>query len=176
MKKILETSRLILREFDLSDAKNMWLLNKDPDVIRYTGDPPFESVENAKLFLDNYTDYHRNGYGRWAVILKDPNEFIGWCGLKLNEDSKADIGFRFYKKYWNKGYATESAKACLQYGFNHLKLIEIIGRASIYNKSSIKVLEKIHMIYQKTEINTGLGNSVYYSLNNKEYLVLRKSE
>ena len=73
----------------------------DPDVIKYTGNPPFESEEEAKFFLDNYNDYNKNGFGRWAVILKDTKEFICWCGLKLNEDDLIDIGFRFFKKYWN---------------------------------------------------------------------------
>ena len=171
MKKILETSRLILREFELHDAKEMWELNNDPDVIKYTGDPPFESVEEAKLFLKNYSDYQKNGFGRWAVLLKDTNEIIGWCGLKLNDDTKVDIGFRFFKKYWNNGYATESAKACLQYGFKNLELTEIIGRASVYNKPSIKVLENIHMNYWKTETYPGLGDTVYYRISHKEYFL-----
>jgi len=145
----------------------MWKLNKDRDVIKYTGDSSFASVKEAKLFLINYTDYQKNGFGRWAVILKNTNEFIGWCGLKLDKDSTIDIGFRFFKKHWNKGYATESATACLQYGFNNLKLTEIIGRASIHNKSSIKVLEKIHMRYWKTEFYNEIGESVFYKTDSK---------
>ena len=146
----------------------MWKLNMDPDVIKYTGDPPFESEEEAKFFLDNYNDYNKNGFGRWAVILKDTKEFIGWCGLKLNEDDLIDIGFRFFKKYLNNGYATESASACLQYGFNNLKLTEIIGRASAENIVSIIVLEKLQMNYWKTEVHDGIGNSVYYKINSTE--------
>ena len=95
LKKILETSRLILREFKLYDAKKMWKLNKNQGVIKYTGDPHFKSIKEAELFLKNYTDYQKNGFGRWAVLLKNTNEFIGWCGLKLNEDTHVDIGFRF---------------------------------------------------------------------------------
>ena len=54
MKKILETQRLILREFELSDAKKMWKLNNDPEIIRFTGDSAFGSIERARLFLENY--------------------------------------------------------------------------------------------------------------------------
>ncbi len=165
MKQIIETKRLILREFELEDSKKLWELNCDPDVIKFTGDKPFSSIKKAKEFLNNYRDYQINGYGRWAVILKSTNEFIGWCGLKLNEDSKVDIGFRFFKKYWNNGYATESATACLQHGFNILKLTEIIGRASVDNIASINILEKIQMNYWKTELHDGIGNSVYYKIN-----------
>ena len=60
-----------------------------------------------------------------------------------------DIGFRFFKKYWNKGYATESSKACLSYGINELKMTEILGRAMKENKASIRVLEKIGLEFEK---------------------------
>ena len=70
IKLITETPRLILREFALDDAKSMWELNSDPEVIKYTGDPPFETIEKAREFLLNYKDYEKNGFGRWAVITK----------------------------------------------------------------------------------------------------------
>ena len=169
MIKILETSRLILREFELHDAQKMWELNNDPDVIKYTGDAPFSSIEDAEIFLKKYTDYKKNGYGRWAVIVKHTGEFIGWCGLKLNEDDLVDIGFRFFKKDWNKGYATESAKACIEYGFNQLKMKEIIGRAAIENTASIKVLEKLQMNFWKFDNCKGISNSAYYKLIVEKY-------
>lgn len=128
MKYILETTRLKLRELDLMDTKYFYDLNSNPNVIKYTGDSAFNSIEDANQFLENYQDYELNGYGRWAVILKETNQFIGWCGLKLNSH-ETDIGFRFFEEEWNKGYATESAIACLNYGFEKLKLRSIIGRA-----------------------------------------------
>ena len=93
MKIILETNRLILREFDIQDAKNMYELNLDTEVIQYTGDKAFNSIEDAESFLENYNDYQINGFGRWTVLLKSNKEFIGWCGLKLNEERFVDIGF-----------------------------------------------------------------------------------
>ena len=71
------------------------------------------------------------------MISKEFSEFLGCCGLKLNEENLIDLGFRFFQREWGKGYATESAKASLEYGFNNLKINEIIGRASIDNKASI---------------------------------------
>ncbi|MGL4581624.1 MAG: GNAT family N-acetyltransferase [Flavobacterium sp.] len=148
MKYILETERLLLRELTIDDATNFYQLNLNPNVMRYTGDDAFSSVEEAHTFLANYSDYERNGYGRWAVIRKEDNAFLGWCGLKYNADiGETDIGFRFFEEFWNKGYATESAKACLEYGFTTLGLPHIIGRAMRENMASIKVLEKIGLVY-----------------------------
>ncbi len=151
MKKIIETNRLYLRELSIRDAENFYFLNLDEEVIRYTGDKPFETIEDAKLFLENYNPYIEYGYGRWAVIDKSNEEFLGWCGLKFSSElQETDIGFRFYKKHWNNGFATESAKACLDYGFEKLKLQRIVGRAMEANIASIKVLEKIEMKYVET--------------------------
>lgn len=167
---IKETKRLLLREFHLSDSAELFLLNSDPDVIRYTGDPPFESINEAKNFVKNYSEYKKNGYGRWAVILKETNSFIGWCGLKLNEENMVDLGFRFYKKNWGRGYATEAAEASLEYGFNELNLDLIIGRAALDNTASIKVLEKLNMRYWKNDLCHGIANSAYYTISISEYM------
>lgn len=149
MKFIIETERLLLREFILDDAEKFYQLNLNPNVIRYTGNTAFKSIYEAKMFLENYNDYKANGYGRWAVINKNSSEFIGWCGLKYCElENETDIGFRFFEEEWNKGYATESAAACLKYGFDKLKLNRIIGRAMKENAASIKVLKKIGLVYE----------------------------
>lgn len=164
MKLIIETPRLILREFILSDAEKMYDLNKDPEVLQYTGDLPFNSIQEARNFLEHYSDYERNGFGRWAVVRKDDSEFIGWCGLKLNEENLIDLGFRFFQKFWNRGYATESAKACLEYGFSVLHLNEVVGRAMKENTGSIRVLEKLGMEFWKEQEVEGLHNAVYYRI------------
>jgi ribosomal-protein-alanine N-acetyltransferase len=146
MKKILQTNRLYLRELTVDDAENFYLLNSDADVIKYTGDKPFESIEKARQFLENYKPYQEFGYGRWAVIDKTNEAFLGWCGLKFSSElQETDIGFRFFKKYWNQGFATESAKACIHFGFENLNLTKIVGRAMQENTASVKVLEKTGM-------------------------------
>ena len=159
---ILETERLVLRQFELSDARHFHELNNDPAVIRYTGDPPFESVEAAEEFIRSYKVYERDGYGRWAVELKANGEFLGFCGLRLDDDgSETDIGFRFHQRHWGKGYATESAKACLEYGLKTLGLKRIIGRAMHENKASIRVLEKLGMRYSQDGFCHGHDAAIY---------------
>lgn len=162
MKIMLETPRLICREFNAGDGENAYHLNADPEVLKYTGDEPFESIEAATQFLNNYPDYKKNGYGRWAVIRKEDQQFLGWCGLKLHDDGTVDIGYRFAKRFWNQGYGTESAAACLEYGFKTLQLDEIIGRAAKENTASIRIFEKLDMQYWKDDICHGIDNAVIY--------------
>lgn len=146
MSTIIETERLILREFSAEDARGMFELNNDPEVLRYTGDEPFLSETNAQQFIFNYDHYQRNGFGRWTCLLKPSSEYVGWCGLRYSEQSKeVDIGFRFMRQYWGRGLATEAAKACLKYGKEQLGLQKIVGRACRDNGASIRVLEKMGM-------------------------------
>lgn len=166
MKTVLETERLILRELNVNDAQNFYELNSNPNVIKYTGDEAFKNISEAADFLENYKDYEINGYGRWAVINRQTNKFVGWCGLKFSkEKNETDIGFRFFENEWNKGFATESAKACLDYGFENLNLDEITGNALKANKASIKVLEKIGLRYLKDE-EFHDGEGVIYKIKN----------
>jgi [ribosomal protein S5]-alanine N-acetyltransferase len=168
MKKIIETNRLYLRELSIDDAQNFYLLNADEEVIKYTGDKAFKCVDEAKTFLENYNPYQKYGYGRWAVIDKSNDEFLGWCGLKFSPElEEVDLGFRFFKKHWNNGFATESAKACLNYGFENLQLNKIVGRAMEANLASIKVLEKTGMQFVNI-IDFEKHRGVLYEIYNKK--------
>lgn len=166
MNLILETERLLLREFSVIDSENFYRLNENPNVIKYTGNTPFKTIEEARFFLENYNDYSENGFGRWAVLNKKNSEFLGWCGLKYDKGSdETDIGFRFFEEQWNKGFATESAKACLDYGFKTLKLKSIIGRAMLKNEASIQVLKKIGLVFEK-EFDFDGEKGVIYRIEN----------
>jgi RimJ/RimL family protein N-acetyltransferase len=150
---ILETTRLYLREHTADDALNAYNLNLDPEVVKYTGDVSFTSVEEAQNFLLNYDHYRKYGFGRWAVILKQTNDYLGWCGLKYTPDlDEFDIGFRLMKMHWNQGYATEAAKACLEIGFNKFNMKAIVGRAMKKNLASIKVLQKLGLTFIEERI------------------------
>lgn len=162
MKTIIETNRLLLREFNTDDAEHFYHLNLNPNVIRYTGNSTFKNIEEAETFLENYSDYQKNGFGRWAVIEKSSSEFLGWCGLKYDENlDETDIGFRFFEHFWNRGFATESAKGCNDYGFNELNLKKIVGKAMKENSVSIKVLVKIRLEYERDCDFDGKEGSVY---------------
>jgi len=154
MNIIIETKRLILRTFTHDDAQLIYDLNLDPDVIRYTGDP-IEDLDHAQEVLEQtiLPQYALYDHGRWAVHVKPDMEFIGWCGLKARpERNEIDLGYRFMKKAWGKGYATEAAFASIQYGFEKLRLQRIVGRAMPRNTGSLHVLEKCGMKFIGDEI------------------------
>ena len=166
---LLETERLQLREITAADAPVMYELNRDPEVIQYTGDEAFESIAETETFIRNYQDYARNGYGRWAVVRKEDGATLGWCGLKyLPESGETDIGYRFFKKYWGQGYATEAAKACLEFGFNKLGLEAIVARAMHANLASINVMKKLGMTY-RNEVTCEAHPAVCYQITKPEF-------
>ena len=146
---ILETPRLLLRKVIIDDAPFFYELNSNPLVVQYTGDVAFKDLEDAKNivhFLQR--QYEENGYARLTVIEKNKGTTIGWCGLKYHNDAQdTDIGYRFMQQYWGKGYATEAAQACLNYGFETLNLTRIVADAMKENTASINVLKKLGMTY-----------------------------
>ena len=156
-----------MREFREEDAKSMYELNNDPNVIRYTGDDPFVSLQAARDFIRGYDAYDKFGRGRLTLLLKDTLEYVGWCGLKYDPKStETDLGFRLLKKFWNKGYATEAAVRSVEHGFKDLELRKIIGRAMQENMASIKVLKKIGMVFEK-EFQAHGGICVQYCIHNR---------
>lgn len=157
MHVIIETARLVLRQFEPGEGQLIYTLNEDPEITRYTGDP-VRDLDHAEeilreVILPQYTLYN---HGRWAVHTKPGMEFIGWCGLKYRPElDEIDLGYRFMKQAWGKGYATEAAKASVRYGFEKLGLRRIVGRAMPENIASIKVLEKCGMRYVGEEVVDG---------------------
>jgi len=151
---ILSTPRLYLREFTIGDAQLLIDLNSTIDVTRYTGDGPVKDLEEAKRILTEIIfPQYKNKIGRWAVHLKDTNEFIGWCGLKyIADNNEVDLGYRFFKQYWGKGYATESAKAVLDYGINTMHLKNIVAQAAKANTASLNVIKKLGFVYLKDDL------------------------
>lgn len=146
---MLTTSRLKMRPVKIEDAENLYELNLDPEVVRYTGDTSFKSVLESQKFIQErmIPQFEKTKMSRFMVYQED--HFLGWCGLKFHpETNEVDLGYRFARKYWGKGLATESSRACLDYGLNQLKLHRIIAKAMPENIASIKVMIKLGMKYR----------------------------
>lgn len=163
MQIFIETERLIVRELVPSDDQGMFLLDSDPEVHRYLGNKPVQTIKQAREIIAFIRQqYIANGIGRWAVVKKETNEFVGWTGLKLikeplNKHSNFyDVGYRLIKKYWGKVYATESARASIDYGFNKLGLREIYAMADVQNDASNKVLQKVGLRFVETFLLDGV--------------------
>ena len=121
-------------------------MNEDWDCIKFTGDVAFKNLEEAENLVKNYDHYQKYGFGRWPVLDKVSGEFLGWCGLKYDEElEEYDLGFRFLKRHWGKGYATEGAKAALEYAFNNLKLNKVVSFTADSNIPSESVMKKLGM-------------------------------
>lgn len=148
---VAETTRLLLKQFSPDEAEYFYLLNADPEVIKFTGDVAFGDVEEARAFLVNYNHYQRYGFRRWSVYLKESETYLGFCGLNYSPAAnEVDVGFRLYRRFWNLGYATESAKAALKTGFEVYSLEKILGRAMEANLASQRVLLKLGMKLAKS--------------------------
>jgi RimJ/RimL family protein N-acetyltransferase len=139
----LYTERLYLREMLPEDAADMFELNSDIEVIRYTGDTPFKTIQDAYDLLSNYDQYEKYKTGRLSVFIKETNEYIGFCGVKTLDDKTVDLGFRFHKKYWGKGYGKESSLVVIDYAFNTLGIKELFGNFMSDNTNSKKLLENL---------------------------------
>lgn len=150
----IETKRCILRPFELADAPDLYEMDRDPLVHKYLGNKPLTKIEQAVRCINIIQDhYTKNGMGRLKVIDKKTNEFLGWSGIKYEEQVRSypyyDIGYRFKVSAWGKGYATETAMAAVSHGFSELDLFKICGAADVNNIASNRVLLKIGMSYTK---------------------------
>jgi RimJ/RimL family protein N-acetyltransferase len=142
---LLSTPRLTIRPFILDDDVQVYPLNADAEVMQHLPkDEVYASVDQAKFFLKRYLERTKDiPFAREAVIRKSDGAWLGWCGLKRLEDGAVDLGFRFHREYWGNGYATESGKAWLAYGFGEANLKRIISNAASGNAGSQRALEKL---------------------------------
>ena len=145
-----ETERLILREIRPTDEDRLFLLDSNPDVLKYIGVPVVENMEQIRSLIEMLQiQYQENGIGRWAVIEKESDLLIGWSGLKYyretinNHSNFYDLGYRFLPEYWGRGYATETSKFWLDYAFNTLNQKEIFATTDVNHKASKNVLQKV---------------------------------
>jgi RimJ/RimL family protein N-acetyltransferase len=159
----IETERLILREFTLDDATFALALNSDPAVLRYTYDTPLATLDDARRMLLEapLADYEIVGYGRLVCVLKQTGEPIGFSGLKYLPDyGEIDIGFRFMRRYWGRGLATESARPLMDYGREVLGLDRIVGIVDPDNVGSVRVLEKLGLEREKALFIPEIGRDM----------------
>lgn len=174
---VAQTPRLTLRRFAPADAASLAWIYSDPDVMRYI--PPGEAWDQSKI--DRFVSiceerYVTPGFGMWAAELREtPAKIVGHCGLKhLATTQDVEIAWIFGKAYWNKGLATEAARAVLAHGFDALGLPRIVAVAEPANGASLRVMQKMGMTLQG-------GAHFYdrdltmYALEARDYALMRKA-
>ena len=169
----IETSRLLLRMFKPDDLEDLSRIYADADVMKFLSGHPLTREEAASwlnYFLSGWEEY---GFGWWAVVLKESGALIGHCGLQfINVTPEVEVTYGLATAYWRKGLASETARACLRYGFEQLKLGRIYGLADVGNIWSHRVMERVGMSYDKTEYYKDElyeGDLIYYVISRDEY-------
>jgi ribosomal-protein-alanine N-acetyltransferase len=161
---ILETPRLTLRPFRLSDADAFFSIFGDPEVFRHTArSKTLADVEAARAWLAREAPLAlARGFGHWALLERSDGQLIGSCGLGAVPDSRdLELGFTIAPSRWGRGYASEIALACARHGLERLRAPRIVSLTSPTNLAAQRVLEKIGMRYLRDEWEDGALWLVY---------------
>jgi len=151
MNLILKTERLILRPLEIADAEALFAMDNNPNVHKYLWQQPTQELsETIKIIEMVQKQYMDNKIGRFATLIKETGEFIGWTGIKYINDHVEngntnfyDYGYRLNEKFWNKGFATEASIAWLEHGFNQMNIQEMNAYTYAENGASNHVLQKV---------------------------------
>ena len=121
-------------------------------------------MEKCELFVNHFMDLYKTepGYGLYALILKETGDYIGWNEFhQLDDTDEIEIGYRYFKEFWGNGYAKESSKALVDYGFNTMGEKKLVGVAMPDNTASCRVLEKIGMKFKEMRRYYGVDLAYY---------------
>jgi ribosomal-protein-alanine N-acetyltransferase len=145
---VIETPRLLIRLAEDRDAEPFLAIHTDPDVIRWLGGPRPKTVgDELERIARRRTMQEELGFTMWTVEERATNEVVGLAGLFPVEEigDEIEVAYHFRKDRWGRGYATEAAQACLDYGFEAARLPRVVGLVAPQNTASARVLEKCGM-------------------------------
>ena len=163
VKIVLETPRLLLREFTPADANALETVLGDPVTMQYYP-AAFDRKGIEEWIGKNIGRYQRDGHGLWALMLKDSGELIGDCGCTLQEVegmNHIEVGYHVRRDLWGRGYATEAARACMEYAFAQLGAARVISMIRPENLQSRRVAEKNGMTCEKVIFWRGYDHCIY---------------
>jgi len=168
---MVESERLIFREFTLDDLPMLIEQRSDPDVNKYLGGTKLQNPEAlAKRIRFYMSCYESHGFGMCAMIWKPTGEMIGSAGLQpLDGTDDIEVGYSLVKEFWGKGIGTEAARAWLEHGFRDHGLDRIVAIAVPENIASRRIMEKLGMHYEKTEFHYD-AECAFYSISKDEFL------
>ncbi|QYR22553.1 GNAT family N-acetyltransferase [Paenibacillus sp. sptzw28] len=173
---ILETNRLIIRDFKTEDLEDVHVYASNPLVVEHMIWGP-NSIEDTQSFINRVIEMQkevpRQGF-EFAVVIKASNRLIGGCGIHLCGQFQGEIGYCFNHLFWGNGFATEAAGALIEFGFRELGLHRIYATCRPDNIGSASVMKKVGMIYEGHirghMFHKGKWNDSYqYSILENEY-------
>lgn len=177
--KMIETPRLILRQWLETDYSSFAEMSANPEVMRYF--PKILNRSESDAYIDKLKAIiQKQGWGFWAVELKETQQFIGFVGLhdqptQFSFSPCVEIGWRLDHAFWGRGYAPEAANAALAFAFDQLKLEKVVSFTTLDNKKSQKVMEKIKMRkitefqHPALDLNHPLSWHVLYEISKQEF-------
>lgn len=171
----IETQQLLLRQWEMEDAIDYAAMNADPILMEHFPNT-LSSEESLKHLLKMQSAIQSQGYGLFAIEIKESGHFIGFTGLshpsfKSDFTPCVEIGWRIARPYWRNGYAFQAARACLDFGFNQIGLSSIFSFTAISNIPSENLMVKLGMqkwgMFEHPNLPTGhsLRKHVVYSIN-----------
>ena len=165
---VAETPRLILRYFTHDDLNKLAPILADPQVMYFSARGVQTKEQTQKFINWMLYSYQEDGFGLYAVIHKEDQQLIGFCGLLvwfLKQQREVEIGYRFATKYWGKGLGSEAAIAVRDYAWNTLNLNRLICIIQPENNRSIRVAEKMGMKYERNTVFMDLDVRIYSAVN-----------
>jgi RimJ/RimL family protein N-acetyltransferase len=143
---LIETERLKLREISSDDVAFILALLNEPAFIRNIGDRGVRTAADAAHWIETVAraNYARLGFGHYTVVLRSTGEPIGICGFRTREGlAVPDLGYAILERHWSRGYASEAARAALDYACQSLRLERVAAICAPDNLASRVVLEKL---------------------------------
>lgn len=152
---MLQTQRLILRNWQQSDLEPFVQMNADAEVMKYF--PAILSRSESEALVERIEHHHQAyEFGLWAVEERSTGAFIGFIGLNVPRfeahfTPTVEVGWRLAKAFWGKGYATEGARQVISYGFEVIDLTEIVSFTAQLNLRSIAVMKRLGMTHRQAD-------------------------
>ncbi|NJK56623.1 MAG: GNAT family N-acetyltransferase [Pleurocapsa sp. SU_5_0] len=162
--QILETSRLTLRYITSRDAEALMAILGDAEVMQFSIIGIHSSKQIKQFIEQRLISYLEYGFGLYALVHKQNQELIGYCGFfiqSIEQQKEVEVGYRLAKKYWGQGLATEAAKAVVEYGQQRFNFRRFVCLIEIKNNRSIRVAQKLGMKLEKKIIYHGLNVAMY---------------
>ncbi|MBZ5488370.1 GNAT family N-acetyltransferase [Halomonas aquamarina] len=164
---ICETQRLILRELTLNDTAELTRILGDPAVMKYSIRGVCDDAMTRRFIEWCLTCYEAHGIGPWALIEKDTNTLIGFCGVspeEVNGIEEIGLGYRLATRYWNRGLAPEAARAVLQHAFGKKRV-----------SSVVVLIEPDHVASQRVALKAGFEQFDVHEFHGREVRMYRQS-